>query len=125
MAALIGENLTLLYQYVYFCIYLTVHIIFFFTKTVVNKCIVASSSIADRVTQFHSSMQLCTSMKRVKRLWGKVGGRENIIRLILFGSWGSCLVSWLPLPYIGIANMIDKCVPFIAAQIPRGKLNGN
>ena len=28
--------------------------------------------------------------------------------LILFGSWGSCLVSWLPLPYIGIANYCDK-----------------
>ena len=36
---------------------------------------------------------------------------------ILFGSSGSCLVSWLPLPYIGIAKYSDKCDLVITAEI--------
>ena len=42
---------------------------------------------------------------------------ELIIRKILFGSLGSRLVSWLPLPYIGIAKYSDNCDSVITAEI--------
>ena len=54
----------------------------------------------------------CANFKKLTKF-----STPKFSKKILFGSPGSRLVSWLPLPYIGIAKYSDKCDSVITAEI--------